>query len=279
MKQRRINQRKRITFPGRQLLLLCLFCCVWQTGWSQEDTIVTETVIDTNTIVEPPPVQEEDDNYGVHEEKGNNFLYRSVQTNGGGPGPVDVRAVPDSTMSRLLKDDDFWYVNEVFEKRKEQVKDSRSMPGWVNTLLWVVIIGSFAAFLVWFLASSDINVFRKSSKAITAAEEDETIPEDIFQIQYEKEIDKAVRNGNYRLAVRLHYLQLLKKMADRQIITYKHDSTNFDYITQLYKTRYYNDFFRITRHYEYSWYGHFDVSPVMYEAIQADVINFNKLLN
>ena len=59
-------------------------------------------------------------------------------------------------------------------------------------------------------------------------------------------------------------------MAERNIIRYKQDNTNLDYLSQLSTTTYYNDFFRITRNYEYSWYGHFDVNENAYHVIKKD---------
>jgi hypothetical protein len=106
--------------------------------------------------------------------------------------------------------------------------------------------------------------------------DEETMPEDIFAINYQREIDKAVGEGNYRLAVRLHFLQLLKNLSDRNIIRYQQDKTNLDYLFQLQSTRHYNDFFRITRNYEYSWYGQFEVSADAYRHIRKEVEQFER---
>ena len=57
--------------------------------------------------------------------------------------------------------------------------------------------------------------------------------ENIFEINFQQEIDKAVQAGNYRLAVRLLFLRLLKNLAEKNIIQYQQDRTNFDYLMQL----------------------------------------------
>ena len=99
--------------------------------------------------------------------------------------------------------------------------------------------------------------------------------DNIFEINYQKEIDKAVSKGNYRFAVRLMFLQLLKNLSDKQVIHYRQDSTNFDYLLQLHQTRHYQDFFRLTRNYEYSWYGQFDIDPDTFSLIRKDFENFD----
>ncbi len=62
----------------------------------------------------------------------------------------------------------------------------------------------------------------------------------------------------------------MKRLADANIIKYTQDKTNFDYLLELQPTGYYNSFFRVTRDYEYSWYGQFSVSPETYSLIKKD---------
>ena len=62
------------------------------------------------------------------------------------------------------------------------------------------------------------------------------------------------------------YLRLLKKMSEQKIIQYTQDRTNFDYLLQLHSTQYYNEFFRLTRNYEFTWYGQFEVDETVFRS-------------
>jgi hypothetical protein len=148
----------------------------------------------------------------------------------------------------------------------------------LEVILWLIIIGGFAAFIMWYLANSNISLFQKKSRAI-AFEDDDTETEDIFAINYQKEIDKALSNGNYRLAIRLMYLRLLKDLSRKNIIRYQQERTNFDYLLQLSSTAYYHDFFRVTRNYEYSWYGQFEVDKDKFDIIRNDFLHFERKVN
>jgi hypothetical protein len=185
-------------------------------------------------------------------------------------------------VKQLKEEDAFWYADAEI-KKKEEKKDPAYIPigqrAWFQTILWLLIIGGFAAFLMIYLSSSNVGLFRKKDRPIGEAEETELITEDIFAINYQKEIERAAAQGNFRLAVRLMYLRLLKNLSERNIIRYTQDKTNFDYLLQLHPTRYYRDFFRITRHYEYSWYGQFDVSEEAYHVISRDVKQFEQELS
>ncbi len=71
-------------------------------------------------------------------------------------------------------------------------------------------------------------------------------------------------------AVRILYLQTLKMLSEKNIITYQADFTNMHYMQQLSQTLFYKDFFTITRHYEYVWYGEFAVSESAFDRIKND---------
>ena len=88
----------------------------------------------------------------------------------------------------------------------------------------------------------------------------------------------AAAAGNFRLAIRLMFLRSLKNMSEKNIIRYKQDKTNFDYLVELHPTTYYNNFFKVTRSYEYSWYGQFPVSEDAYRIIRNDFDQFDKAL-
>ena len=87
---------------------------------------------------------------------------------------------------------------------------------WVQTLLWIIIIGGFAYAIMWYLMDSQVGLFRKKNVPVKDMHGTvEEMPEDIFAINYQKEIDKAANQGNYRLAIRLMYLRLLKNLASK----------------------------------------------------------------
>jgi len=145
----------------------------------------------------------------------------------------------------------------------------------MTTLLVIVIL--FLGILTWYLLQNNI-VVRKQSITAEKISED-TTGENIFDINYQKEIEKAVNAGDYRLAIRLMFLRLLKQLSQKKIIEYKQERTNFDYLSQLHATGFYNDFFRLTRNYEYTWYGKFEVSGETFGIIKSEFENFDRKLS
>lgn len=197
---------------------------------------------------------------------------------------VQERRLPPGYVQKTKSGKDFWYADT--EPRKKKEKKSKSFSGdfvpfgrrpWVQVLLWILIIGSFAGAIMWYLAESNVGLFKKKKMADgDAGSEGEDMPEDIFTINYQKEIDQAVAQGNYRTAVRLMFLRLLKNLSDKNIIQYQQDKTNLDYLLHLSSTNYYSSFFRLSRHFEYSWYGKFDVPADAYRVIATEFNQFEK---
>ena len=95
---------------------------------------------------------------------------------------------------------------------------------------------------------------------------------------YSKLIIQAVANKNYRLAVRYHYLQTLQILSAKEIILFTVDKTNYQYVTELFNKPYKNEFVRLTKAYEYTWYGGFVTDEITYDTIENNFKNFNDYL-
>jgi uncharacterized protein DUF4129 len=191
---------------------------------------------------------------------------------------IDLRHVPGYVMDSLKNDDAFWYANTRFKKKIEKENASSGTPRWVKTLTWIFIVGAFFAALIWYLATSNILIFAKRRKHIGKDKGEGESSEDIFSINYRLQIEKAIQAEDYRLATRLMFLRLLRNLSNRNLIQYRQGRTNLEYLAQLYSTSYYNDFFRLTRTYEYAWYGKFDVSRDAFQTIRKDFENFDQQL-
>lgn len=271
----------------KPVFAVVLLCCCNAVQAQYEDTIYTE---EKKVTIDEATGQEDSDQQNDY------FLsvtdYDSLL--------VLTRTVPDSIRKLFGKDDAYWYSYQEVQKGKRSNQPRRnikngdqrireeesappstaekkfSSPPWLRSLMWIIIIGGFAGALAWYLANNNVVLFRKKAKKLADETEEGELPENIFAINYQQEIDRAAAQGNYRLAIRLMYLRVLRNLAERNLIQYKQDKTNFDYLMQLQPTALYKDFFRITRHYEYSWYGEFNVSQAAYTIIRQEFDQFDK---
>jgi hypothetical protein len=228
---------------------------------------------DTLAVPPPPAIEEETSSTTYSENDFDSFSFHTPT--------VLVREIHDSTIKKLQNQKEYWYANQPPVKKKPVKKAEEPSfveRPWVNSLLWFIIIGGFVAVLVWYLASSNISLFRKKS-AVISLEEDEVVNEDIFEIRFEKEIQAAIASQNYRLATRLMYLRTLRELSDRQLIHFTQEKTNSEYLFQLFNTKYYKQFFQLTREFEYIWYGKFQLSPEAFSIVEKDFTDFKQQLS
>jgi len=196
---------------------------------------------------------------------------------------IDTRTIPQSDLQKVKSDEEYWYVNEAPQRAKKNREPKKSVDifdlSWFRVLFWVLVIGGFVALLIWFLATSNIRLFSRRSKEVGGEETIEEATENIFELNFGKEIQKAIGSQNYRMAVRLMYLRTLRDLSLKNLINYTHEKTNSDYLFQLAGTSYYKNFFRLTRDFDYTWYGHFPLSQDSFSVIQNDFNNVKQQLS
>ena len=207
---------------------------------------------------------------------------------------IAQRYLIDKEVNELKQQDDFWYIPAIEKLEKRLKNDPKfrdsllykeeheltddnekdfTQQSWFNSLIWCIIIGVFIAAIIYFLSQNKINLFSRES----AAASDDTINEEhenIFQMSYGELIRKAEKEQNYRLAIRLMFLQTLKLLSDTNNIHYQPDYTNLHYLQQLNQSRLYNDFFKVMHSYEYAWYGKFNIPADRYALIKNDFLIF-----
>ncbi|WP_316835675.1 hypothetical protein [Pedobacter nutrimenti] len=127
-------------------------------------------------------------------------------------------------------------------------------------------------FVVLKLIGADLKIFSRRSKSIEVpySESDDNIHE----INFTEEIDKAISLGNYRIAVRLLYLKSLKKLSDSGQIDWKPGKTNQIYIGEIQDLEKRKQFTLLTHQFEYIWYGEFFINKDNFGLIKQGFDQF-----
>lgn len=280
------------------IIFLLLTINTAQTGFAQDDIpVLSPPVEDTiEAVLDSISKNLSDSAYyddGDEDYYGNNndtlyFLLKTDTTSIYDSSIFNWRAVPDSITEHLKNDDAFWYANKDLHEKKKERSES-----WVDRffyklfklfanevfrqIMWIIIIGCFIAAVAWFLAKNKMNVWSSSKGPAIVREKLDGEVDDIFTTDLKAEILKAEQKQNYRLAIRFHYLHLLKLLSHHSIIKYTHDATNMEYLTQLYGQPFYKDFFKVTRDYEYAWYGETEVNNEQYKNVVEEFMElYNK---
>ena len=139
-------------------------------------------------------------------------------------------------------------------------------------IFWIIAIGLFG-YLVYRLFLSNSSFLSRSRKNIASdiavvEEENANDPDSLLR--------SAIKSGNYRLAVRYLYLQALRRLSERKFIEINTNKTNYEYVTEIRRHKFANEFASLTLQYEYVWYGEYPVDERLFEQIQGSFTQFNK---
>lgn len=117
---------------------------------------------------------------------------------------------------------------------------------------------------------------RNSKEAsVSLSEEEHLIKNEDLQLW----IQKAIKDKNYRLAIRFYYLFLLQLMTERKLIQWEIQKTNFDYLHELEKTALQQPFGHITNLYDHIWYGDFPINEQHYLKAEKAFIDFKAVID
>lgn len=87
-------------------------------------------------------------------------------------------------------------------------------------------------------------------------------------------IEQAEKDRNYPLAVRLHFLALLKKLYKKELIHWKKNYTNNIYLNQMREKNNFAQFKMLTSAYERIWYGDRHPNFEEYEELREQFLAF-----
>ncbi len=146
----------------------------------------------------------------------------------------------------------------------------------VNWTIVLVIFGVIVLAILFALGFKPSFLFRKNTKDITISSENALADDDINNIKFESELDKAIRLKNYKLAVRIMYLEILKNLNDKQLIDWIKNKTNLDYVREIRNIDLKSDFRQITNSFDYVWYGNFNIDTSTFNLMQDKMQAFKK---
>lgn len=93
--------------------------------------------------------------------------------------------------------------------------------------------------------------------------------ENIHEIDMEKALEEAIKAKEYKKAVRIFYLSLLKTLDGQEIINWELHKTNHDYEKEIKDVAIKADFVSLTRYFEYIIYGNFHLDEAGFLNAQS----------
>lgn len=134
--------------------------------------------------------------------------------------------------------------------------------GLAQFLLITLSIIVVAGVLYWMITNG---AFKKNTEVKRIQVESlEEAERDLDKADIKSFLEKAIANGDYRLALRLYYLQSIKVLSAKYLIVWKRDKTNGRYLRELKGHDLYPDFKSLTLDFERIWYTDMPVSEDLF---------------
>lgn len=170
--------------------------------------------------------------------------------------------------------------------RERESSDPASTPDFPDlsplfkALLLILIVGLLGFLIYTFVQRSELSIDTAGENGDNKIEEDLTnivrLEEELDQRNVNPYLVKAETAENYHLAVRLHFLALLKQLNEQQLIRWKKDRTNSAYLNEMRSQEHYSTFRALTLTFERVWYGNYHPQKAEYETIKAQFSSYRE---
>lgn len=136
---------------------------------------------------------------------------------------------------------------------------------WGRLLLYLVGIGLVILIIMLILKIDAFKVFYARSNAPVT--QYNVLDENIHEINFDAEIQKAIAEKDYRRGVRLLFLYALKLLSDRDYILWEQGKTNHEYVAEVKEEGVRNWLHQLSFYFDYAWYGNFLISRDLFDKV------------
>lgn len=192
---------------------------------------------------------------------------------------IVVKKIPSGELEKLQADEDYRYVRTIisppktawerfkewFWKKINDLFDNKTGNLTIRIITYLVVAAAIF-FLVFLMLKNDARFLFYKKGSMIATDFTESI-QDIQEMDFDKIIAEEVERRNFRKAVRLYFLKVIKELDQHQLISWKLDKTNTDYLRELKNGTYHQKFAELIRLYEYIWYGDFKLDETNFLTV------------
>jgi len=206
---------------------------------------------------------------------------------------IATKTFDANALKKFTRDKDFNYSSQNFDDGRPSLLTrfvrwlERTLFGWIGSIpyggtivkyfLLALAIGLLVYVIFKSLGIDPGRLMRGEAKKV-AVPYTESL-ENIHEIDFDAEIENAVAQHNYRLAVRLLYLRCLKQLTDNHLIEWQIDKTNAAYVFELKDPAQKQIFNVLTNRFEYVWYGNFPIDKQVFVNVNDLFQTFKKQLS
>lgn len=191
---------------------------------------------------------------------------------------VQHRPFDEESWQKATKDLDYSEELEIIEESKKRKKplfdsDIFQILGGIFNVVAVFIAFLIIAYLLYLVA--DNYYFEPKRQKNKQNVNIENLEDHIHDIDLDALLLKTLAEENYKLAVRVQYLIVVKQISNLKLIRWKKQKTNGEYLSEMYAHNQFQAFQKATNIYERIWFGEVVMDKQKYELVAP---NFTSIL-
>ena len=157
------------------------------------------------------------------------------------------------------------------------IPEDNTSTGDISLVTKTLLFVAAAVLLIFILIMIFGKGIRVNTKVVnTPIQVLEELDERPMESDLERFLRESLERRDFRLAIRIYYLMVLKTLHEKNAITWKNDNTNMDYLLCLRSHPQYELLSKNTYVFEYIWYGNQNLTENGYKRISP---SFTQLLN
>lgn len=138
--------------------------------------------------------------------------------------------------------------------------------GYVLLIIFILLV----AFLIYYLF---VNRVKDGKKVVPITLED-TAPTEIPLTELQRMLQEALARGDYRGAVRIYFIFIIRDLSQKNWIIWEKEKTNFQYLREMSNRSEYAQFNQSVSYFEIIWYGKREIDKNTFEQIKPDFTRF-----
>ncbi|MBI3136574.1 MAG: hypothetical protein HYZ14_18005 [Bacteroidetes bacterium] len=136
-----------------------------------------------------------------------------------------------------------------------------------------VLLGIFILLVAYLIYKLFVNT-QHDGKKVTPVNLEDQAPTEIPLTELQRLLQEALAKGDFRSAVRIYFIFIIRDLAQKNWIRWEKDKTNFQYLREMSGKSEYNEFNRSVSYFEIIWYGKREIDRDTFETIKPDFTRF-----
>lgn len=165
------------------------------------------------------------------------------------------------------------------KKRKQRNNESSSSGDGVYSVLEIIayiVVGGLIIFLVYYFF---LHYKGSDSGAKIEMNFEDTPPSEIPKSELERRLEAALINENYREAIRIYFIFIVKDFATKDWIKWEREKTNYSYLMEMRSRPQFDLFNEVVSIYDVVWYGNYTITKSLYESVEPKFKQLLKEIN